>query len=87
MGDALVVGASYAVAAVVPLWPYAFLPVSTALWVSIACTLVALFCLGVVKGRVARQPAWFAGPQVMLIGGVSAAVGYGIGHLITSLAG
>ena len=78
---------SYAVAAVVPLWPYAFLAVSTALWVSIACTLVALFCLGVVKGRVARQPAWFAGPQVMLIGGVSAAVGFGIGHLITSLAG
>ena len=87
MGDALVVGASYAVAAVAPLWPYAFLAVSTALGVSIACTLVALFCLGVVKGRVARQPAWFAGPQVMLIGGVSAAVGYGIGHLITSLAG
>lgn len=87
LGDALVVGASYAVAAVIPLWPYVFLPVVTALWVSIACTLVALFILGVVKGRVAQQPAWFAGPQVMIIGGVSAAVGYGIGHLITLWAG
>lgn len=87
MGDALVVGASYAAAAVIPLWPYAALPLSAALWVSIACTLAALFVLGVVKGRVARQPAWYAGTQVMAIGGVSAAVGYGIGHLITTLFG
>ena len=34
------------------------------------------------------EPSEFdAGRQVMIIGGVSAAVGYGIGHLITSLAG
>lgn len=85
LGDALVVGASYAAAAVVPLWPYAALPLGVALWVSIACTLVALFVLGVVKGRVARQPWWYAGAQVMVIGGVSAGVGYAIGHIITAL--
>lgn len=85
LGDALVVGASYAAAAVVPLWPYATLPLGTALWVSIASTLVALFVLGVVKGRVARQAWWFAGAQVMVIGGVSAGVGYAIGHIITAL--
>lgn len=87
LGDATVVGAAYAGAAVIPLWPYFVFSVTTALWVSIACTLIALFSLGVVKGRVARQPAWIAGPQVMVIGGLSAAVGYGIGHIITAWAG
>ena len=87
MGDALVVGASYAVAATIPLWPYAVLGVGTAFWVSLGCTLAALFALGVVKGRIARQRTWFAGLQVMLIGGVSAAVGFGIGHVISSIAG
>jgi VIT1/CCC1 family predicted Fe2+/Mn2+ transporter len=87
VGDALVVGGSYAAAAVVPLWPYAVFSVSPALAVSIACTLVALFCLGVVKGRVARQRRWLAGLQVMVIGSVSAAVGFGIGHLISSAVG
>ncbi|MFN8110057.1 MAG: VIT1/CCC1 transporter family protein [Thermoleophilia bacterium] len=87
-GDAMVVGGSYAVAAVVPLWPYATLPLgTTALVVSILCTLVALFILGVVKARVASQKWWFGGFQVMVIGGASAGVGYLIGHLITALAG
>ncbi len=46
-----------------------------ALLASVACTLVALFALGVVKGRIARQ-AWLrAGIQVLLIGSLSATVG------------
>jgi VIT1/CCC1 family predicted Fe2+/Mn2+ transporter len=51
--------------------------------VSIACTLVALFALGVLKGRVGRQRQGLAGLQVLLIGGVSAGVGFAIGHLVT----
>jgi VIT1/CCC1 family predicted Fe2+/Mn2+ transporter len=86
LGDALVVGLTYLVAAVIPLWPYAVLPlIAPALVVSVACTLVALFVLGVVKGTVARQPRPLAGLQVLLIGGVSAAVGFGIGHLVTAI--
>ena len=80
-GDALVVGLTYAGAAVVPLWPYVFLPLmAPALITSILCTLVALFALGVAKGRIARQAWQRAGVQVMLIGSASAAVGFRIGH-------
>ena len=53
-GDALAVGFTYLVAAIVPLWPYFFFARSTALVVSLVCTLVALFLVGVAKGRVTR---------------------------------
>ena len=87
-GDALVVGLTYLAAAFIPLWPYVVLPLLTpALVVSVACTLVALFCLGVAKGTVARQARGRAGLQVLVIGSISAAVGYGIGHLVTAVVG
>ncbi len=88
LGDALVVGLTYLGAAIIPLWPYLALPLmAPALITSLLCTLVALFVLGIAKGRVARQ-AWLrSGLQVMVIGSISAAVGFGIGHLVTSLTG
>ncbi len=86
LGDALVVGITYLIAAIIPLWPYAFLSLTTALPVSILCTLAALFALGVTKGTVARQKRRWSGIQVLLIGGLSAAIGYGIGHLVTAIA-
>lgn len=87
-GDALVVGATYLGAAVIPLWPYLALPlIAPALIASLTCTLVALFALGVAKGRIARQVWARAGVQVMIIGSISAAVGFGIGHLVTGISG
>ncbi len=85
-GDALMVGLAYLAAAIVPLWPYAFLPlVWTALVVSLACTFVALFALGLVKATVARQSRGRGGLQVLLIGSASAGVGFAIGHLVTAI--
>ena len=87
-GDALVVGLTYLGAAFIPLWPYVFLPlIAPAMIVSLFCTLSALFALGVAKGRIARQVWIRAGLQVMLIGSASAAVGFGIGRLVTLITG
>jgi VIT1/CCC1 family predicted Fe2+/Mn2+ transporter len=87
-GDALVVGLTYLGAAVIPLWPYAVLPlIAPALVVSLACTLVALFALGIAKGSVAHQPRGRSGAQVLLIGSASAGVGFAIGHLVTAIVG
>jgi VIT1/CCC1 family predicted Fe2+/Mn2+ transporter len=80
-GDAAVVGASYAVAALIPLWPYFVFPMSVALPVSLACTGLALFGLGVLKGRVAHMALLRSGLQVLVIGGASAGIGYLIGTL------
>jgi VIT1/CCC1 family predicted Fe2+/Mn2+ transporter len=86
LGDALTVGLSYLAAAFIPLWPYAALPLmAPALIVSLACTLVALFALGVFKGRVARQSRGRSGLQVLAIGSVSAGVGFAIGHIVSAV--
>jgi VIT1/CCC1 family predicted Fe2+/Mn2+ transporter len=87
-GDALVVGCTYLVAAFIPLWPYMALPLfAPALVASLLCTFAALFALGVAKGTIARQARGRAGLQVLLIGGASAGVGFGIGHLVTASVG
>lgn len=86
LGDALVVGASYLLAAIVPLWPYLLLGVGTALAVSIAATLLALFALGAAKGRITRQPQLRAGTRMLRIGSLSAALGFGVGHLVSAVA-
>jgi VIT1/CCC1 family predicted Fe2+/Mn2+ transporter len=86
LGDALMVGLAYLAAAIVPLWPYTFLTLITpALIVSVVCTLVALFALGLVKASVARQPRLRAGLQVLLIGSASAGVGFAIGHAVSAV--
>ena len=82
LGDAIIVGVAYAVAAAIPLWPYFVWSVSTALPISLAVTGLALFALGLVKGRVARMALVRSGIQVLLIGGASATIGYAIGALI-----
>lgn len=87
LGDALVVGVSYAVAALIPLWPYFVWDTSTALPVSLACTGLALFGLGVLKARVARLALVRSGVAVLLVGGASAGIGYLIGSLGPKLFG
>jgi VIT1/CCC1 family predicted Fe2+/Mn2+ transporter len=73
---------------VIPLWPYAVLPLMwTALVVSLGCTLVALFALGIVKSTVARQRRGRGGLQVLAIGSVSAGIGFAIGHIVTAIVG
>ncbi len=85
--DALTVGASYAGAAIIPLWPYLLWNVALALPVSLAATAAALFVLGSVKGRVARLSLVRSGLQVLAVGGASAAVGYLIGVVVPGLFG
>jgi VIT1/CCC1 family predicted Fe2+/Mn2+ transporter len=86
-GDALAVGFTYLASAIVPLWPYFFFGLYTALAISLACTLLALFLVGVAKGRVTRLSLVRAGLQVAIIGSASAGVGFAIGHIVTRIAG
>jgi len=81
VGDAWVVGAAYALAAVIPLWPYFFLRMHLALPLSLVSTGIALFALGVLKGRVARLALVRSGLQVLVVGALAAGVGYLIGVL------
>jgi VIT1/CCC1 family predicted Fe2+/Mn2+ transporter len=80
-GDAAVVGGSYAAAAIVPLWPYFFWETGIALPLSLIATGLALFALGFVKGRVTRLSVVRSGLEVLVVGGLSAAIGYAVGTL------
>ena len=84
-GDAVAVGATYLGAAIVPLWPYFFFPLNLALAISLICTLLALFAVGVAKGKVTRLSLLRSGLQVMIVGSISAGVGFAIGDLVTTL--
>ena len=79
-------GLSYLAAALIPLWPYAAAAHGARAHHELVCTFVALFTLGVVKGRIARQPRGDAPAcRSSLIGSASAGVGFAIGHLVTAI--
>jgi VIT1/CCC1 family predicted Fe2+/Mn2+ transporter len=85
LGDALVVGGMYLLAAAIPLWPYFVWSVGTALVVSLVATGLALFGLGLAKGRLVGGALVRSGAQVLLVGGASAAIGWLIGAFIPQL--
>ncbi len=87
LGDAVTVGATYLVAAMVPLWPYFVFSLGIALAISLVSTLLMLFLLGVAKGVVTRLSLLRSGLQVLIIGSASAGVGFAIGRLVSKLAG
>jgi VIT1/CCC1 family predicted Fe2+/Mn2+ transporter len=77
--SALTIGGSYVLGGFVPLAPYlAIAHVSTALGVSIAVTLVALFVFGMVKARFTGVAPARGGGQMLLTGGMAAAAAFAI---------
>jgi len=81
--SAATIAGSYIVGGLIPLSPYIFLQnISTALPVSVVVTLIALFMFGFVKARLTGINPLRGGTQTMLIGGIAAAVAFGIARLI-----
>jgi vacuolar iron transporter family protein len=72
--------ASFAVGAIMPLWPYLF--GLRALWLAATLALTSLFVAGAVSSRFTSRPWWFAGGRQLLFGVLSAAVAFGVGRLI-----
>lgn len=85
--DALVMGAAFAVASVFPLIPFVSSRVMPALGVSALLTVVALFVVGVAKGRLAHLSALRSGLEVVLLGVASAVVSFALGRVASWLFG
>ena len=82
--SAITIALSYVAGGVVPLWPYlAFESQRTALLVSVAVTLVALFGFGAAKGGFTGTPRLRSGLQTLLIGGLAAGAAFGLARLIS----
>ena len=83
--DALAMGLSFIVAALVPVVPHMVLNGGTAIGVAVAVSLLGLFVLGVGKGRLLQRSPVLQGLEILGIGAVSAAIGFGLGDGIPRL--
>ena len=80
--SAFTIGASYVVGGIVPLVPYMLLSTArSALYVSAACTVLALFIFGFVKGHFAGQRPLRSAVQTALIGSVAATAAFALARL------
>jgi predicted membrane protein (TIGR00267 family) len=85
--DALTMGVSFLMGAIVPLIPYLFIATTPVIWVSITVTVAALFVVGLVKARVTGKHPLRAGLEVMVIGTGSGLLGYLIGTVFPRMFG
>ena len=83
--DATAMGLSFILAALVPIIPHLFLDGPIAIGVSVSAALVGLFVLGVGKGRLVQKSPILQGLEILGIGAVSAAIGFGLGEVIPRL--
>ena len=84
---ALVMALSFMLGGVLPLAPFAFLPLQWALMVAVALTGVALFGVGMFKGRLAGQPLGRSGFEFFVIALIATGLGYSVGFLLERLVG
>jgi VIT1/CCC1 family predicted Fe2+/Mn2+ transporter len=78
---ALVVGAAAVVGSLIPLAPFAALPIGPSMWVSVVTTAAVLFGIGAYKARTMVGHPAKSGLEMAVIGILSALVGYAIGAL------
>ncbi len=72
----------FALGAVIPVSPFFFISGITAVYVSIAFSIVGLFLLGAIVTLFTGKPVWFSGLRMVIFGLLAAAVTFGIGRII-----
>lgn len=82
IGGAVVMFISYFISGFIPLFPYIVWRASSAFWISIALSLVALFILGVSQARLSKLRPAVNGARMLSIGGVAILVGVLVGKII-----
>ena len=84
---ALVMGGSFGLAALVPILPYVFLPVHTALYLSVGLAALVLFGMGAVKSRWTRHNWLTSGLEIFALGAIAGIAGYFFGTLLPAALG
>lgn len=79
---ALVLALTFAVASLVPIGPFFFFPVGTAVYVAIGMAIVVMFLLGVAKARFTRANPLVSGLQIVLLVIGASAGGFVVGTLL-----
>jgi VIT1/CCC1 family predicted Fe2+/Mn2+ transporter len=84
---ALVLAVTFAVASVVPIAPFVFLPVATALSVAIGISAVVMFALGVVKSRYTGGSWLRSGLEIVGLVALASVGGYIVGTILPRVLG
>jgi VIT1/CCC1 family predicted Fe2+/Mn2+ transporter len=84
---ALVMGAAYGLGGLVPLLPYFFLGVHTAVYVSVSLAALTLFAMGAVKSRWTGRGWFVSGLEVFALGAFAGIAGYFFGTLLPAALG
>jgi VIT1/CCC1 family predicted Fe2+/Mn2+ transporter len=84
---AVVMGASFGLAALVPILPYLFVSIGLALYVSVALSGVALFAMGALKSRWTGRHWLASGLEIFALGAVAGIAGYFFGTLLPTFLG
>jgi vacuolar iron transporter family protein len=83
--DGVITGSATAVGALIPIAPFFVLEHAEAAWTSLAVSMLAHFAIGAARSIFTGRSLWASGRDMFLVGFGVAAVGYGIGELITRL--
>lgn len=84
LADGAIMFFSYFVAGLLPLAPYGFLETEQAFWVSIVCSIGALFLLGAASAKLARVSIVRSAFRMMIIGGIAIGVGILVGKFTST---
>ena len=83
--NGLTMGASFILAALIPIIPYLFLSGGAAIATSVSAALVGLFILGTGKGRLVQKSPLLQGLEVLAIGVGASGLGLLIGEVVPRL--
>lgn len=83
VSEAVVVGGSSVIGSLLPLVPFLFLPVGSAVWASVAFSLLVLAAAGAIKAKLTTGVWWKSGLEMALIGGAAGIAGYAVGLATT----
>ncbi|MCZ6534425.1 MAG: VIT1/CCC1 transporter family protein [Chloroflexi bacterium] len=83
--DALTMGSTFIIAALIPILPYFFLGGSRAIGISAGAALASLFVLGTAKGRLVQRSPILQGLEILTIGAAAAGIGWVLGEVIPKI--
>jgi predicted membrane protein (TIGR00267 family) len=83
--DGLITGVATAIGAFIPIFPFVVMDHATAIWVSLAISMLAHFAIGGARSLFTGRGVWASGRDMFIVGFGVAAVGYAIGELITKI--
>jgi vacuolar iron transporter family protein len=83
--DGVVTGTATAIGALIPITPFFVLDHGTAIWTSLAISMLAHFAIGAARSIFTGRSVWASGRDMFLVGFGVAAIGYLIGDWVTRL--